>query len=351
MRLKTFTGKTMKEVMGRVRDELGPDAIIIKEDQGARVGGCRVTAAYEGTPNPATPIDEPYIPELTPQARSPEEAAAPGPIVPKVAEYDPGEVTAIFSYNGVPFDMAMRLQQTIASVETSSLPEALSIALETSFKFSPLAMSPLNPIILIGPPGAGKTVTAAKLAAEAVINRTKTNLLTIDTIKNSGVQQLEYFAKLMKINVVAADTPQALEAAILKAAPNRENEAFTLIDSFGINPFDLAEVKHLAHFIKTSGAEPIAVLPAGLDPMEAKDMAEVFSELGARRLIITRLDAARRYASLLLAAQAGPLALAGFSRSPFVAEHVEPASSIALARMMTNLPRTSRTAQQQRVNS
>lgn len=349
MRLKTFTGKSMREVMERVRDELGPDAIIIKEDQGARVGGCRITAAYEGLPKPAKPIDEPYIPELKAQAQSPEQEAAPDPIIPKVADFDPGDVTAVFSYNGVPFDMAMRLQQTIASIEATSLSEALSMALETSFKFSPLAMSPLNPIILIGPPGAGKTVTAAKLAAEAVINKTKTNLLTIDTVKNTGLQQLEYFANLMKTTVVAADTPQALERAVLKSAPNKENEAFTLIDSFGINPFDLAEVKNLAHFIKTSGAEPVAVLPAGLDPMEAKDMAEVFYELGARRLIITRLDAARRYASLLLAAQSGPLALAGFSRSPFVAEHVEPASSMALARMMANLPRKTRTEKQQRV--
>ncbi len=69
-------------------------------------------------------------------------------------------------------------------------------------------------------------------------------------------------------------------------------------------------------------------------------MAEIFASMGARRLISTRLDAARRFASILTAAQAGSLAIAALGRSPYVAQNLEAATPLLLARIIAALPKS-----------
>ncbi|MCK5575179.1 MAG: hypothetical protein KAI28_05165, partial [Sphingomonadales bacterium] len=48
----------------------------------------------------------------------------------------------------------------------------------------------------------------------------------------------------------------------------------------------------------------------------------------------------RRFASILTAAMSGRMALAGIGNSPYVAERVEPATPIGLARMIATLPKS-----------
>lgn len=62
----------MRDVMERVRDELGPDAIIVKTDQGKKFGGIRVTAAVEAGAEVPSHMDDNFSlarserPELVP---------------------------------------------------------------------------------------------------------------------------------------------------------------------------------------------------------------------------------------------------------------------------------------------
>jgi len=78
----------------------------------------------------------------------------------------------------------------------------------------------------------------------------------------------------------------------------------------------------------------VLVLPAGLDAMEAIDIASVFKELGARRVFATRLDATRRFGSLLMTLHRSRLAFSDCSHSPKVAEGISPLKPVTLARMM-----------------
>jgi len=80
------------------------------------------------------------------------------------------------------------------------------------------------------------------------------------------------------------------------------------------------------------------VLPAGHDSYEAADVAQVFAELGALRLIITRFDTARRYGGVLAAAAEGPLPLAAASVSPFVGDGLVGLNPIGLSRVLLRDP-------------
>ncbi len=83
-----------------------------------------------------------------------------------------------------------------------------------------------------------------------------------------------------------------------------------------------------------AGADPVTVLPAGGDAADCAEAAAAFAEIGARRLIVTKIDAARRFGGLLSAAQAGRFALMAASASPNISDPLMPFNPISLARLL-----------------
>lgn len=67
---------------------------------------------------------------------------------------------------------------------------------------------------------------------------------------------------------------------------------------------------------------------------DLEDQAVIFKALGARRIVATRLDVARRLGGLIRAARTAGLALAQGSASPYIAETMEPLNPFALARRL-----------------
>lgn len=331
MRIRTFNAKSMHEAMTLVRNELGEDAIIIQSEENK--GNVRVVAAVEAAPEPHANMSAPEVPDIekTPVAVESEEPA------PSTADYDTAEVRAVLSHHSLPFETAERLGQAALGVDAASLSSAFSVALETMIRFDPLTDAHDRPIMLVGPPGAGKTVSTAKLTADALMNDRKVCLVSTDTVKAAGVHQLDHFAQLMKQTVATAASPQELTSVIAKAPADTN---LTLIDTQGTNPFDMGELETLLALIKAVDAEPVLVLPAGLDALDAQEIAGVFGKMGCTRFIATRLDAARRYAGILMAARPGYLSLAAISRSPYVADGLEAANPLGFARLLTALPKS-----------
>ena len=326
MRLKTFHAKSMMAAMELVREEMGPDAIIIQTDESNT--GVRVTAALEAGSTPPPPLAAPQ-PNQTPLAL---EANQPLHVT---QEFDKADITAVLSHHGIPFETAEYFSRAALAVNAPSLPDAFSSALETNIRFSPLTDAPQRPVMLVGPPGAGKTICAAKLSADALLNSRPLHLISTDTVKAAGIQQLDHFAQLMKQTVSTAESPSELRAVINSKA---NEDGLTIIDTPGTNPFDINELETLLTFIKAVDAEPVLVLPAGLDPFDAQEISGIFAQMGCQRFIATRLDASRRYAGVLMAARPGFLSLAAISRSPYVADGLETATPLAFARLLTALP-------------
>lgn len=328
MRLKTFSGKTMTDVMAQLRDSMGPDAIIISVEQGKSGSGVRVTAAVDRDQPSVRATNAP-----TPPPSPADEEERSGSAFTTRA-FDMADMKAAVSHHSLPYDLGERVIAAANAFNAASLAEALAHAFDTLMDFSPISLNSPRPILLAGPPGAGKTVSAAKLAAEARINGNSVTLITTDLVKSGGVQQLDHYANLMDTNVHTAESAEDLQRVINSVKPSD----LTIIDSCGINPYSMKELERLVRFIKIANAEPVLVLPAGLDPDESADMAGIFAQMGARRFIATRLDGARRYASLVTTARGGRLALAGVSRSPYVAEPLETPAPMLLARLFATLP-------------
>jgi flagellar biosynthesis protein FlhF len=110
-----------------------------------------------------------------------------------------------------------------------------------------------------------------------------------------------------------------------------------LIDTPGSDPFDAAQRDAMAALAATAGAEPMLVLPAGLDVGEAADLAAAYGACGVRLLAATRLDLARRIGAVLAAAGTG-LALAEAGIGPGAADGMVPMTPDLLATRLLRVP-------------
>ena len=301
-----------------IRDSLGEDAIIIatrEEDGGKSVS---VTAAID---NRRT-----YDPDFAKKA-----PADPAFEIGKnnhIAteenwlQYDDEEennavmevITEAMIQHGIPEVITDEIitNATIMGLEEPRV--ALLAALEEIFSFKSLFdVSNKNHFIFIGLPGAGKTLSVAKYAAQAVMDGYSVAVVTADTERAGGVEQLEAFTRILDVPLLRVDTPQELAEAL----NTHDDIDYIFVDMPGLNPFDPKQVNIIDDYIQASACEPVLVLAAATDAYESEDLAKIYAPLGVSAIIPTRLDMARRYGGLLSAAYAGNLSFveAGVSQN------------------------------------
>ncbi len=310
MRLKTFSAPTMVEAMDLVRQEMGDDALVVSTREGENGLDAWITAAIEEGAADAEALEATEEPEVQ----------------------NPAEIVRqALVRHGTPPRLIERVMEAATALEADTPVLALAGALDALFSFLPLAEDKYErPVMVIGPPGAGKTITAAKLAARATLAGIKVAVVTTDTKRAGGVEQLAAFTRILKLDLRTAETLEGLQAAI---EAGRSADAL-FIDTPGTNPFSDVEMDTLTKAIRAVGAEPVLVLPAGMDAMEAADIATAFGAIGARQLLVTRLDIARRFGSILSAADAAHMTFSNVSITPHVADGLSPINPVSLARLM-----------------
>ena len=328
MRLKTFTAPTMSEAMEMVRVEMGEEAIIVStQDAVASMDptiGARVTAVLE----------DPIIPDQPAGMRD-----RYGDDPPRYTDNETNEtIRHGLTYHGTPYHLAGRLARAAENIQASTPTLALAGVFDRNFKFSPISglfgnkdKTSLAPrFILIGPPGVGKTITVAKLAARATMAGTPPWVITTDTQRAGGIEQLEAFTRILDIDLKQAKDAAELSHLLQDVDKNQP----VIIDTPGTNPFKDDEMGHLASLLATAKAEILLVLAAGTDALESADLAMEFADLGATRLLITRLDMARRLGGILAAADAARLSFSDVSITPNIAEGISPINPVSLARLI-----------------
>jgi len=313
MRLKSFYGPNMTEVMRSVRDALGDGAIIVatRDDEN---GGMRVTVAIEEATQASAQNKSQLQAVPTPDGSEAVECIAKALLQHQVS-------TAI----------AERILATATQYASEDPLLAFGAALDTHFKFMLLPdEEPSKPLLLIGPPGAGKTLYAAKLATKAIMAKRPVVLISTDTARAGGMAQLAAFGRILGQEILEIEDPHALQDAISIQPPG----TLILIDTAGANPFLNEDRAILTSLIKCAGALPLLVLPADMDALESIDSAKEFISLGAQGLLATRLDMTRRAGGLLRMAYETHLPLCTFSASAQATQAPFPFNPVSLARLI-----------------
>lgn len=324
MRLKTFSAQTMSDAMALVRADMGPDAIIVATD-GRDGADYRITAAIED----ASPIPEAVA----------EEASAPDPVARDAY------LRHVLIAHGLPVNLVRIVMNALAQFPDAEAHVALAAAIDMLGGFLPLDIrAPLKPILLAGAPGAGKTIVAAKLAAQAKLAGRKPYVATTDTKRAGGIQQLEAYTRILGIDLVTLDTPEKLaaEARTIKAAD------IAIIDTAGVNAFDADDMASLDARTKLIDAEPMLVLAAGGDALDCADIAATFRDIGTKRMIVTRIDMTRRLGSILSAMIGGRIAIAAAGINPGAADGLQRLNPVTLAGLILPDDREKRTTENAR---
>jgi len=315
MQLKTIIADNMRDAMELIREAYGEDAIIVSSAPDEATGGIKVTAALDKTIDIANINDNNHLKDEDLSAFiSPTDIA--------------GEA---FDNHSIPRRLGDKLLEEMEKLEMDDVTVALGSVFDARYKFAPIDVRDVKrPYILVGPPGVGKTLLTAKIAAEATLNDVPVRAITLDTVKAGGYEQLKSYMDAMGQPIEKASSTRELDTLIANAKVGE----LQVIDTTGVNPYDTAELEDLQTFIKVSNAEPILVLSAGHDALEAGEIAKKLTDtFEITRFIYTRLDITKRYGSALVIAEKAKLAFSHASLSPLVAEGFTSLNPLGLARL------------------
>jgi flagellar biosynthesis protein FlhF len=304
MRLKKFAAPTVEDAIRKVRAELGSDAVILDTRRTGR-------RSYEVTAGLDAPV-----------------ATPPG----AEAELDGlDRIAAALAFHGVPAALADRLLGAAAELDAADATLALAGALDSLFAFRPLLDTGGSATLaLVGPPGAGKTATLAKLAMRARLEGRAVGVVSCDLVRAGAEAQLAVYTRRLEIPAYRAVDGDGLARA-LTALPG---DTLRLIDTTGCNPREPRDLEGLARILRQSAAEPLLVLPAGGDAIEMAEQAVAFASLGVARMIATKLDLVRRLGGVLAAAGAGDFAFAESGQSSEIGGGLAPVNPVSLARLL-----------------
>ncbi len=356
MRIKIFTAATMNDALAEVRSTLGQNAVIINTEE--KNDSFTITAATEPPPRTDTPTFKQQRTLLRTttapkngrfialgQKPAPKQARlAPAPIRHSLKELeeaqkieDDFDLESFLIHHGISGRIRQEILSLFDAIDKENSLMNLAAVIDSLFAFCPLNNDYAGrPIMMVGPPGAGKTVTAAKLASQAVLNGYKCHLISTDVIRTGGFTQLMGYAEVLKMPISKISTAGELKSILEEI---KHDGDLVIIDTAGYNPFNAEEMQELHSYIEAGNIEPIFIAPAGTAPLDAQEMSETYAALGAKRFIPTKLDVARRYGSLITTAQSKHLSFAGAGITPFLADGLQSLDPLTLAKLLTKISR------------
>ncbi|MEM6639192.1 MAG: flagellar biosynthesis protein FlhF [Pseudomonadota bacterium] len=354
MKIKRFVAKTMRQALRQVREEQGPEAVILSNR--SLPEGVEVVAAVD--------YDESLMAKSTTES-APESASPTAPAAPTAGKSSDAVVPSgpaferalsnvarppIGGANGV-LDLAndptvMRLKSDIESVRTLLETQLATLALRDAGRANAMHVARLRrladigidadiadgllarheegnnqagladtcmnvltkalPILthdpcdeggvfaVVGPTGVGKTTSIAKLAARCALQhgRDSLALISTDTYRIGAQEQLATFARILDVPVHLARDRDELDDVLGRLQDRR----LVLIDTAGVGQRDAKLTATLAiastsrHRIKR-----LLAVPANVQRDSQDEVIRRFNASPLHALIVTKLDEAASF--------------------------------------------------------
>ena len=323
MHLKRYRKPTLKDALRAVREELGPDALVLSTREVTATGvrgmiGRReieITAAAER------------------QVVADSRHAEPNPVVtpaPRRSRSDRAidQIAARLEAGGLSADLARDIAASHPTsrrrgADTESVKQTVAREL-AMLAPGDEAYAPIE--VFVGPPGVGKTTTIAKIAAqERARNGKRLALLAADGFRVGAIEQLRLYADILGSPFMAARTPDEFARALDEARRP------LLVDTAGRSPSDDV-AKDMFRVLGTRiDVRTHLVIPANTSTKSAERLLERFADARPARVVLTRLDEAETIGPLVSVLRARSLPLSFFGTGQAVPADLQRVTAPVLA--------------------
>lgn len=368
MRIKSYFAQSVQEAIEKARLELGPDAMLVSSKKSGPEQGrlglyevvfgvsheepARAAAGSKATPRSAASDDSDVLARELADLRKEIENVrrsvsrqghsrrSGAQALPEFDELYEWLIAADFS-DEIAHDLVESVvtrlpnpQQDLARnlgdkrwLAPELVCAALREELEQRFRVSPeLGSSAVEQrlVAFVGPSAAGKTTSLVKLALQyGVAARVPVQILSTDTLRIGGSEQLGAYARIMGVGFQVAPSMAALEQALEECRSKR----LVLIDTPGYGRADIDEAAELKAFLaRNPHVEVQLVLPATLRPTSLSSVLGRFTALRPAKLLLTHLDDVETAGAALDAAIRSALPISFLATGQQVPDDLEPAS-------------------------
>ncbi len=378
MQYQTFRGQDVREAVTRIRKALGPNAVIgaTRQVSNGRGGAFGQSFVEVMAARPTDPAESWTFAPPTTNLATPEPSGLPQTTPPRGHALHPRPLSAkkkgTSSKSDKARDDAQDIDQELRTLRTmleelnaSRPPREKASAMLLSMGFetrmvkelasslgrsvprtrdalrqalgariidrlrvgsNPLALPHKQLIVCVGPTGAGKTTTLAKLAARARLDHGRTvGVISLDTFRVGALEQWQRYAQLMGVAFGAAR-----EVAELERAVERSSCDVMLVDTTGRGPAEAGQPWPLMDALSRVTryqSHVLAVLPAWLRASDAQNVLFAFADVGPTGVIVTKIDETRRLGGVLDAVMGAELPVNYLCNGPRVPEDISEASA------------------------
>ncbi|SPD72680.1 putative Flagellar biosynthesis protein FlhF [uncultured Desulfobacterium sp.] len=188
-------------------------------------------------------------------------------------------------------------------------------------------------VAIIGTTGVGKTTTVAKLAAYAKSNGWQKNigLITLDNNKIGAIEQLRIFSSIIGVPLNVASSNSELRRAI----EMYNNCSLILIDTPGFCQNNTKRITELLNILEgNKKIEKTLVMSAVSSRRTNSDIVTKFAGFNTNRVIFTKIDEATNFGGVLSQLYQSTMEMSYFTKGQEIPEDIEVATVERLADMI-----------------
>lgn len=180
-------------------------------------------------------------------------------------------------------------------------------------------------VLFIGTTGSGKTTTLIKVAVICrLISKAEVLIISADTHKVGGAEQLQTFSSIASIPFQAVYSPAELKELVSKEV----NKDFIFIDTVGRSQQNKDALKEIANFVESADADIVYLVQnATSSKTTLMQILDEFSILKPNAMILTKLDEAASFGTVIESLKVNPIPIAYFTNGQLIPDDIEPASN------------------------